>query len=102
MNRKWQREALQNFSTVEPIHSFVERLPPLPDNLEVASVGDVYSAYSQLHSKGRKPQLHVNQSGGFYYFLAEAPQEAETGNLVGWRRCCWPAADAPPCAAAVR
>ena len=94
MNRKWQREALPNFSTVEPVHAFLERLPPLSSPLGVAAEGDVYSAYSMLHSKGRKPQLHVSQAGGFYYFLAEAPQEAETGNLVrggvcGGRVCVW-------------
>ncbi len=73
---------MQHFSTVEPIHTFMQRLPPLTNNLGVASDGDVYSTYSQLHSKGRNPQLLVSQSGGFYYFLADAPQEAETGNLV--------------------
>ncbi|GIL73835.1 hypothetical protein Vretifemale_3930 [Volvox reticuliferus] len=76
MFRRWQKEAVDKYRTLESFNTFLSRLMPLnsPDPLEACDAADLYSVLSVLHSKGRDPQLQVNISPGFYYFLANAVQ----------------------------
>ncbi|GLI61335.1 hypothetical protein VaNZ11_003696, partial [Volvox africanus] len=76
MFRRWQKEAVDKYRTLESFNTFLNRLTPLnsSDRLQACDAADLYSVLSVLHSKGRNPQLQVNTSPGFYYFLANAVQ----------------------------
>ncbi|GLC46159.1 hypothetical protein PLESTM_001833600 [Pleodorina starrii] len=76
MFRRWQKEAVDKFRTLESFNTFLSRLTPLNDAeaLGACDAADLYSVLSVLHSKGRNPQLQVNTKPGFYYFLADAVQ----------------------------
>ncbi|KAG2489372.1 hypothetical protein HYH03_012202 [Edaphochlamys debaryana] len=76
MNRRWQKDAVDKYRTLESFNTFLARLEPLDDttSLPVCDPADLYSVLSVLHSKARNPQLQVNKSPGFYYFLADAVQ----------------------------
>ncbi|GIL49257.1 hypothetical protein Vafri_5385, partial [Volvox africanus] len=79
MFRRWQKEAVDKYRTLESYNTFLNRLTPLnsSDPLQACDSADLYSVLSVLHSKGRNPQLQVNTSPGFYYFLANAVQPDE-------------------------
>ncbi|KAG2444414.1 hypothetical protein HXX76_001167 [Chlamydomonas incerta] len=76
MYRRWQKDAVDKYRTLESFNTFLSRLTPLtgPNVLRACDPADLYSVLSALHSKDRKPELQVNQNPGFYYFLADAVQ----------------------------
>ena len=80
MDRRWQKEAVGTYRTLESFGSFLKKLPDLGDaHLHVCDTADVYATLSVLHSKSRNPELHANRNPGFYYFLADAEQPAGSG-----------------------
>jgi hypothetical protein len=83
MFRRWQKEAVDKYRTLESFNTFLNRLTPLsgPDVLGTCDAGDLYSVLSALHSKDRHPQLQINTLPSFYYFLADAiqPVRADAG-----------------------
>ncbi|KAG2447146.1 hypothetical protein HYH02_007892 [Chlamydomonas schloesseri] len=76
MYRRWQKEAVDKYRTLESFNTFLSRLTPLtgPNVLRACDPADLYSVLSALHSKDRNPELQVNNNPGFYYFLADAVQ----------------------------
>ncbi|GFR52595.1 hypothetical protein Agub_g15192 [Astrephomene gubernaculifera] len=85
MYRRWQKDAVDKYHSLESFNTFLGRLTPLtgPNVLAVCDTADLYSVLSVLHSKGRNPEVKVNTNPGFYYFLANAVQpEASDAGLV--------------------
>jgi hypothetical protein len=76
MNRRWQKEGVGRYDTLPSLSWLLQRLPPLPTNLGIADVADVYSVLSALHSKGRNPEPAACLHGGFYYVMADQPAAA--------------------------
>ncbi|PNH02622.1 hypothetical protein TSOC_011376 [Tetrabaena socialis] len=79
MFRRWQKDAVGKYRTLESFNTFLARLSPIsgPAALGACDPADLYAVLSVLHSKGRNPQLQVNNDPGFYYFVTDAAQPAE-------------------------
>lgn len=76
MYRRWQKDAVDRYRTLESLNTFLARVKPLsgPNQLHVCDPADLYAVQSVLHSKDRNPELHMNGDPGFYYFLADTEQ----------------------------
>lgn len=76
MNRRWQKDGQGRYESLQSYGTFIDKLPPLDRNLGIADTADLYATYSTLHAKKRNPRIAANTELGFYYFIADAADDA--------------------------
>lgn len=102
MNRRWQKDAVDRYRTLDSYGALLAQVQALDGDLGICDAADLYATYSVLHSKQRAPRLCVNRAPPFHYFLAEVavdskpagaepnssePQPGEQGRCArGWQR----------------
>lgn len=79
MDRKWRtnRAAIH---TVLSLPEFRQCIGPLRPSYSLATVTDLYAAYTVLHIESKRWELQWSEAGGFYYFVTQQTVELDGSN----------------------
>ncbi|KAL6757827.1 hypothetical protein V8C86DRAFT_2613935 [Haematococcus lacustris] len=75
MNRRWQKDGQGRYDSLLSLNTVLGELPALERDLSIASLADVYAAYSALHAKGRCPAVAADVKRGVRFLTAETPPD---------------------------